>query len=489
MRFKHVPVTDWGITHGCRPTLAAMEDLPNFAATSHEEGVTAAAQRPAIPQANRGEIVILALGACFQAVLVGFAFCLDWEPSLLCHMCSAGRGRPRGRTTPQAVHIASDPPEIRRRNQRKRAAPNRFGEQVGHSQLSLSQSSQTSHSQSPRRRSRKHRRKSSIDEDFVPQRWASTAEVSESEQELRAGVLRLQFSGWYHSCSQSDRDQVVQLIYTVSIEPDSPLLPQDNVQVVQRFIHSLMNSNDLSVQNRCWMMAVASKVYTVWLKSVSGTDRRRLTQIRQQLRNDRVHGGRQNADQVLATIQPVSLGVPKPCRWCTAHLWPFESRIRVTPCCANGNYVIPTELIPRVHPELRAMYQDPMFIKHCRRINALLSFTAIGTSPSRQQQGRGLYSLPFPSVVRMEGKSYHLMVPASIPGPLHFYFVSDPSSTTDPRLAGSKLNPVDQQQVSFMAHRVRTWIEGNHILKDALQQMSEVGTHLLSYLDVVFVLG
>jgi hypothetical protein len=250
-----------------------------------------------------------------------------------------------------------------------------------------------------------------------------------------------------------------------------------------------MNSNDLSVQNRCWMMAVASKAYTVWLKSVSGTDRRRLTQIRQQLRNDRVHGGRQNADQVLATIQPVSLGVPKPCRWCTAHLWPFESRIRVTPCCANGNYVIPTELIPRVHPELRAMYQDPMFIKHCRRINALLSFTAIGTSPSRQQQGRGLYSLPFPSVVRMEGKSYHLMVPASIPGPLHFYFVSDPSSTTDPRLAGSKLNPVDQQQVSFMAHRVRTWIEGNHILKDALQQMSEVGTHLLSYLDVVFVLG
>lgn len=389
-----------------------------------------------------------------------------------------GRGarRPRGYRDLQGLNrdaVSNDPPNLER-PRRERRPVERFGPTAALSQLSASQSSQSQASRSlsvPRGRRRSRHSES---EDFQP-RAASVKQVpTPLELDIRLGVMQQVFAAWTGALDVVLLDRVLTKLINASAScmDNVPALP--GVDLLTQLCDAIVPTTFatlLPVQQQ-YVKLLCSAVYPVWLKHQPAAERPRITRIRDQFRVQLL-GGESAMERALVACEPYTLGVLRNCVHCPALLWPHE-RGNPTPCCGSGRYVLQAKDVPHIPAALKGIYSDPVFVKHARRINHLLSFTAMGTSPSRSQQGRGFYSLPFPSVVRMEGKSYHLMVPNDVHGPCHFYVISDPSATSDPRLTAANIPTVHRGQVAAFVDMLRRWFLQHHPAACALKMMADV---------------
>ena len=159
-----------------------------------------------------------------------------------------------------------------------------------------------------------------------------------------------------------------------------------------------------------------------------------------------------------------------PRRHCHAQLWKSEFTQTSSPCCAAGRCIIREQDFPAIPADVCDLLSHRTVQRYSRYVNGLLSFTAICTSPTRTAGGRGYYTLPFPSVVCLQGKSSNLIVPWCERGPA-FYYVDSPDE--DPRLAG-RLSPSDRADLNARIALIRAWLERNHPLAKHLRSMHEV---------------
>jgi len=349
--------------------------------------------------------------------------------------------------------------------------------------LSTSQSSRSRSASVGQRVNKRHRQHDDDDEEYMPAAPAPVLRVpTGATLEATIALLCLVFKDWIDELDNvpdafHELDTAIRAAYMLC---DPPFLGQPDMDDIDApssavLFHSHLRSwNELPAAIQPQFAPVIMVVYTRWRQTLSRKDQTRFLAVRRQLQEglQRTSG----PERALRECTPFTLGEMSACRHCGSFLWAFEHHgpNRGWLCCGDGKYVVRRQDAPSLPPDLRQMYSNRVLVKYCRRINHLLSFTAIGTSPTRAANGRGFYSLPFPSVVRLEGKSYHLMVPANVHGPMHFYVVSDGSTAVDPRLQAAKIPAGERAELNMIVDRLRDWIRNHHILRDALRSMSEV---------------
>lgn len=293
-------------------------------------------------------------------------------------------------------------------------------------------------------------------------RGAAVAVLSAHERQIRLAMMRMQKRALYAAVSVEDR------LFLLCERRRTYAAPSDHdidVLALYASCWSTLNAHELAEAEQLLLAE-----YQPWWNALSAVERKRFTLLRKQLRtNPAIVDG-----DPLALVKPFRLGDRDPCSHCGALLWKFErpKNGKRWICCDDGQMVVRKEDCPDLPAELEELYRCPVFVKHCRRINSLLSFTCIGTTPTRSANGRGLYSMQYPSVLRMEGKTYHLMVPSQVQGPLHFYFVSDPQS--DPRLQAGQMPEAERQRMCHIVEVLRNWIKAKHVLGPALKQLGDV---------------
>jgi hypothetical protein len=137
---------------------------------------------------------------------------------------------------------------------------------------------------------------------------------------------------------------------------------------------------------------LASAIHNFWLATLTPAERRAFDAV---VRANDVDATA--ADARLAVLRRrrelskrFSIGTRSPCGHCGALVWHKEGER----CCGGGKHILRPEHCPDLpeDPAIAELFTTAAVMKHCRNINSALSMTAVGTLPSRSQNGAGFHT-------------------------------------------------------------------------------------------------
>ena len=140
-------------------------------------------------------------------------------------------------------------------------------------------------------------------------------------------------------------------------------------------------------------------------------------------------------------------------------------------CCAAGSRVLRKIDNPPITRKQAALLGARHMSHYSRIINSLLSFAAIGTTPTQGRGGRGIRCREFPGVFSLHGRTYHLWVPPSNPGPArgHRRFNSVPSIMLLDRVDSVS----DRRAAMTLLTQWRAYLHAHHPLAKSLAHVGD----------------